>query len=92
MAAAAEYINRAPMKLTDMERAVACALFAMSEQGDREHDLWDVEADVAWFKRLEVAMLEPHHGDCTNVPMGCTRCHLEDYTDIARRIIAALHQ
>jgi hypothetical protein len=54
------------------------------ERDPYEHD----EADIArmwekfrdeWLPSLE----QPHCGDCTNMPISCTRCHTEAYMKYA---------
>ena len=91
MAAPAEYLNRPPLALTQQDRETMVALMLMDEWGDRDDGpAPHIEYAVEWFTRIEPMMQGPHQGDCTNYPMTCTRCLLEDYADMAMKIRTAL--
>lgn len=87
----AEYVNRPPLTLTQHEREMIVAFFLMDEYGDDDPDARLLYA-AQWFRKVEHMMQEPHNGDCVKVPMTCTRCVLEKYADMARRISAAMSE
>ena len=47
------------------------------------------ELYVKWNEEWLPSVEEPHFGDCNGQPVSCTRCHVEDLYEDARKIVNA---
>ena len=57
-----------------------------------DHSLSDIDYDSLiryknkWINEWKPELTGIHCGDCTNIPMACTRCHVEYYFEKAKKI------
>lgn len=66
-----------------------CAEQFMDEHARDHRDF--AESREWWGRVVKSLEASPEHcGDCTNVPMTCTRCLVEDYRERARLLMGAL--
>jgi hypothetical protein len=71
--------------------AIAFMLFIPQWLDDNEEvkyltDEYIMSLKENWEKHWIPALTEEHCGDCTNVPMPCTRCHAEELFQQAERV------
>lgn len=76
---------------------IAFALFVYDYDEDRVPG--EAPGDLPYLSEIWSQWLatldQPHCGDCTSIPMTCTRCLVENYYALADRLIAfweCLHQ
>ena len=50
---------------------------------EKLEDIYKEEKEL-WKIYWEVGD-NPHHGDCTNVPMSCSRCYMDDLIGLAKK-------
>lgn len=70
----------------------------VSYECDRPH--WDEKVEGYYptidFDEFVSRLSQPHHGDCTNEPQPCIRCHAEDATHkalwLAERLAVSMNK
>ena len=55
------------------------------KNGESPPDLWT-------WKKIQWELSRPHHGDCTNEPMTCMRCFMEEVVKKAKWILGQLQE